>query len=207
MDFRKHLGEFFTTAMTYVDQGSVASDGGGNGNIYKPYLTVAEGVQQAADNDILNIARGTYNESVTINKPLTLSAPVGAVVIGAAGGANSRTMRPNIPAALYGDDPSTAFAEEEDLLVEQSSLKSFPNPFVDHTELHYHLTEGSPVQVKIYDMMGQEVQTLVQEAQPEGEHRVRWNGRNAQGGAVPAGLYIMQLKTGEETSAVRVMRQ
>lgn len=204
-DFRKHLGEFFTTAMTYVDQASPLDES--NGNIYQPYLTVAEGVQQAADNDILNIARGTYNESVTINKPLKLSAPVGAVVIGAAGGANSRTMQPNIPVALYGDDPSTAFAEEEDLLVEQASLKSFPNPFTEHTELHYTLIEESPVQVKVFDMLGQEVQTLVQEDQPEGEHSVQWDGRNRQGQSMPTGLYIMQLKTGEETSAVRVMKQ
>ena len=116
-------------------------------------------------------------------------------------------MQANIPAALYGDDPSTAFAEEEDLLVEQSSLKSFPNPFVDHTELHYRLTDDSPVQVKVYDVMGQEVQTLVQEEQPEGEHSVQWDGRNQQGQNLPTGLYIMQLKTGEETSAVRVMKQ
>ncbi|MEM9834808.1 MAG: FlgD immunoglobulin-like domain containing protein, partial [Bacteroidota bacterium] len=201
-DFRKHLGEFFTTAVTYVDQASVA--GSGNGNIYEPYLTIAEGTQQAADNDILNIARGSYNESVTINKPLKLSAPVGAVVIGAAGGANSRTMQPTIPAALYGDDPSTAFAEE-DLLVEQTTLKSFPNPFVERTELHYTLTDDSPVQVKIYDMLGQEIQTLIQQEQAEGEHSVQWDGRNYQGKSMPTGLYIMQLKTGEETSAVRVM--
>ncbi|MEM9834198.1 MAG: FlgD immunoglobulin-like domain containing protein, partial [Bacteroidota bacterium] len=202
-DFRKHLGEFFTTAVTYVDQASVA--GSGNGNIYEPYLTISEGSQQAADNDILNIARGSYNESVTINKPLKLSAPVGAVVIGAAGGSNSRTIQPTIPAALYGDDPSTAFAEEEDLLVEQSSLKSFPNPFVERTELHYTLTDDSPVQVKVYDMTGQEVHTLIQQEQAEGEHSVQWDGRNYQGKSMPTGLYIMQLKTGEETSAVRVM--
>jgi len=204
-DFRKHLGEFFTTAVTYVDQASPLDES--NGNIYQPYLTVAEGVQQAADHDILNIARGFYNESVTINKPMTLSAPVGAVVIGAAGEANSRMMRTNIPAALYGDDPATAFAEEEDLLVEPSSLKSFPNPFTERTELHYSLQEESPVQVKVYDVMGKEVQTLVQEDQTEGEHKVQWDGRNRQGQNLPAGLYIMQLKTGEETSSVRIMKQ
>ncbi len=63
------------------------------------------------------------------------------------------------------------------------------------------------MQVKVYDLMGKEVQTLVQGEQAEGAHQVQWDGRNAQGGAVPTGLYIMQLKTGEETSAVRVMKQ
>ena len=80
-------GSSLLRQLPYVDQSSVLDES--NGNIYKPYHTIAAGAQQAADHDILNIARGTYNESVTINKPLTLSAPVGAVVIGAAGGANS----------------------------------------------------------------------------------------------------------------------
>ncbi len=200
------MNNAFTSNVIYVDAAESLYDNL-SGEIHKPYLLVGEGVSNAPDNAVIYIAKGNYNESVTINKPMTLKAPVGVVTIGAAGGANSRTMQPNIPAALYGDDPSTAFAEEEDFLVEPSSLKSFPNPFVEQTELHYRLTEESPVQVKIYDMMGQEVQTLVQEAQPEGEHRVQWDGRNQQGQNLPTGLYIMQLKTGEETSSVRVMKQ
>ncbi len=203
--FRKHLGEFFTTDVTYVDRAS--SVGGGNGNIYEPYLTVADGVAQAADHDILNIARGSYNESVTINKPLKISAPVGAVIIGATDGTSSRVMQPTIPASLYGDDPSDAFAEEEDLLVDQASLSSFPNPFRHHTELHYTLRDDSPVQAKVYDMLGQEVQTLVEEEQLEGGHRLQWDGRNQQGKTMPPGIYIMQLNTGGGTSSVRVMKQ
>ncbi|MDO1451989.1 hypothetical protein Q0590_37315, partial [Rhodocytophaga aerolata] len=99
--FRKHLGEFFTTAMTYVDQASIV--GAGNGNIYQPYLTVAEGVQKAAANDILNIAKGTYNETVYINKPLKLSAPVGKVIIGASGATARTAALPSIPRELYMD--------------------------------------------------------------------------------------------------------
>jgi len=203
--FRDKLDRYFTYNGVYVDSESLYDPG--NGDIHKPYLRLGDGINAASDDAIVYIAKGSYNESITINKPMTLKAPVGAVVIGAAGGASSRMMRTNIPAALYGDDPATAFAEEEDLLVEPSSLKSFPNPFVDHTELHYTLTEDSPVQVKVFDMLGQEVHTLVQDDQHEGEHRVRWDGRTRHGKSAPTGLYIMQLKTGEKTYSVRVIKQ
>ncbi|MEM8969699.1 MAG: T9SS type A sorting domain-containing protein, partial [Bacteroidota bacterium] len=118
-------------------------------------------------------------------------------------GSNARTTNSQVPTSWEDYD----FSEEEDLLVEKSSLKSFPNPFTHQTELHYTLTDDSPVQVKVYDMLGQEVQKLVEEEQLEGEHHLQWDGRNYQGQRMPSGLYIMQLKTGGETSSVRVMKQ
>ncbi|MEM9674574.1 MAG: T9SS type A sorting domain-containing protein [Cyclobacteriaceae bacterium] len=202
---RNALSNFIKDAI-YVDAEGLYDDGA-NGQIDKPYLTVSEGVQQAAEHDILSIARGSYDESVTIDKPLKLSAPVGKVVIGASSSANHRSARPIIPFDLYEDDPSNVLSDEYSLLKEQSSLQSFPNPFTHQTELHYTLKEDSPVQVKVYDLMGQEVQTLVEEEQLKGAHHLHWDGHNQLGKMTPNGLYIIQLNTGEETSTVRVIKQ
>jgi hypothetical protein len=205
-EFRNALNNAFTSNVIYVDAAESLYDNL-SGEIHKPYLLVGEGVSNAPDNAVIYIAKGNYNESVTINKPMTLKAPVCEVVIGAAGGASSRMMRPNIPPELFEEDDRIVFDDLAEEVFESASIKSFPNPFVDHTELHYSLNDESPVQVKVYDMLGQEVQTLLQEDQPEGKHSVQWDGCNRQGQSMPPGLYIMRLKTGEETTAVRVMKQ
>jgi V8-like Glu-specific endopeptidase len=65
----------------YVDKGMpvLASE---NGTIFRPFDTVAEGVSTVAAGGIVSIVEGTYNESMTIGKAMTLSAPVGTVTIG-----------------------------------------------------------------------------------------------------------------------------
>ncbi|MGD1890402.1 MAG: FlgD immunoglobulin-like domain containing protein, partial [Cyclobacteriaceae bacterium] len=202
-EFRRHLGEFFSDKTTYVDPNSYWNEE--NGTIDKPYLTIANAAQNVDEDGVLSIVRGSYDESVVLNTPMKVKTPLGAVIIGSPQGSNTRWVRPTLPAELFTEDE--VFAEEEDLLVAQSPLKSFPNPFTQHTELHYTLKEDSPVVVKVYDMLGQEVQTLVEEEQLEGEHHLQWDGRNYQGQNMPSGLYIMQLKTSRETSSVRVMKQ
>ncbi|MEM6845725.1 MAG: T9SS type A sorting domain-containing protein [Bacteroidota bacterium] len=208
-EFAHDLDEFFTTAVTHVAQLDPGVDYPyieTDGRVHQPYLTVAAGVEQANDHDILSITSGDYYEKIKIDKPLTLSAPVGMVVIGRSPVPRGRVTRPTTPADLK-DDPSTAFTEKEDRLVERTSLKSFPNPFTHQTELHYTLTDDSPVVVKVYDMLGQEVQTLVEEEQLKGAHHLQWDGHTHLGKMTPTGLYIIQLNTGGETSTVRVIKQ
>jgi len=53
-----------------------------NGTVFRPWNTVVEGVNGASSGAIVSIVRGTYNESLTINKALRLEAPVGVVTIG-----------------------------------------------------------------------------------------------------------------------------
>jgi V8-like Glu-specific endopeptidase len=68
------------TNVEYVDRyHPVATE---NGTVFRPWNTVTEGVNGASSNAILSIVRGTYSESLTITKPLTLAAPVGTVIIG-----------------------------------------------------------------------------------------------------------------------------
>ncbi|MEM9674572.1 MAG: T9SS type A sorting domain-containing protein, partial [Bacteroidota bacterium] len=204
-EFRRHLGEFFSDKTTYVDPNSYWNEE--NGTIDKPYLTIANAAQNVDEDGVLSIVKGSYNEGVTLNTPMTVKVPLGPVVIGASGGSNTRNMRPSLPADLFVDDETHVLEEGLEADLPTANLRSFPNPFTQHTELHYTLTDDSPVQVKVYDMLGLEVQTLVEEEQLEGKHSVQWDGRNQQGKTMPTGLYIMQLHTGGETSAIRVMKQ
>ena len=74
--------------------------------------------------------------------------------------------------------------------VQNLELNNYPNPFSESTVISYQLTESSKTTLKIYDMSGHEVQTLVNEKQPAGEHSVVWDGTNATGYLVGAGTYF-----------------
>ena len=72
-------------------------------------------------------------------------------------------------------------------------FQNFPNPFNPTTTISYNLPEDTEVNLKIYNLFGQEVRTLVNEAQSAGSKSVVWNGKDASGRIVSSGLYIYRL--------------
>jgi hypothetical protein len=74
---------------------------------------------------------------------------------------------------------------------------NYPNPFQVATEtwIPYTLAQESQVRLSIYDLLGRKLTTLVSSMQSAGEKLVSWNGRDANGDAVPAGMYVYRLET------------
>ena len=68
-----------------------------------------------------------------------------------------------------------------------------PNPFNPETTIRYSVPKDLHVTLKIYNIMGQLVRTLVDDNIRAGEHTVRWDSRDAFGQHVPSGLYFYQL--------------
>ena len=75
--------------------------------------------------------------------------------------------------------------------------QNFPNPFNPGTAIKYELPKMSEVSLKIYNILGQEVKTLINGKKPAGYHKVTWDGRNNLGIKVSSGLYIYRIKAGE----------
>ena len=75
-------------------------------------------------------------------------------------------------------------------------LQNYPNPFNPSTSIRYELLEAGNVSLTIYNELGQEVITLVNEIQAAGSKSVVWNGRNRSGEKVKSGTYFYELKTG-----------
>ena len=76
------------------------------------------------------------------------------------------------------------------------SARNYPNPFSPATLIHYVLPARSPVSVMVYDYQGRLVRALVRDLdQSEGEHVVRWDGRDESGRNVPAGVYFYKVVT------------
>jgi hypothetical protein len=78
-------------------------------------------------------------------------------------------------------------------------LQNTPNPFNPITAIKYQLAQNTFVTIKIYDNLGREVTTLVNEERPSGSHIVYWNGRNNNGQTVSSGIYLYKLTAGKYT--------
>jgi uncharacterized delta-60 repeat protein len=68
--------------------------------------------------------------------------------------------------------------------------QNYPNPFNGATIIRYRLQQASKVELKIYNMLGQEMETLVNETQMAGEYEVRWQPRET-----PSGVFVYRIKT------------
>jgi len=84
--------------------------------------------------------------------------------------------------------------DETDQIPENFSLaQNYPNPFNPSTTIEYSLAHSSSVVLKIYDMLGNEIRTLVNAKQIAGRKTIIWNGRNDEGGRVGSGMYFYEL--------------
>ncbi len=83
-----------------------------------------------------------------------------------------------------------------------------PNPFAASTEIPYTLPAPAHVSVRVYDVTGRLVRTLLDATRPGGAGRVSWDGRDAAGKNAPTGVYFVKLVTpgGERTARMIKMR-
>ena len=82
---------------------------------------------------------------------------------------------------------------------------NFPNPFNPVTNIFYDLPESGHVRMVIYDLLGREVTTLINETMESGYYATRWNGRNQYGQPVGAGIYFYHLQTGAYSKAHKML--
>ncbi|MGE5353642.1 MAG: T9SS type A sorting domain-containing protein [Acidobacteriota bacterium] len=78
--------------------------------------------------------------------------------------------------------------------------QNYPNPFNPSTQISFQVPEASMVTLRVFDMLGKEVATLVNEYKSAGSHTVQFNASN-----LPSGMYIYQLRAGENISLRKMM--
>ena len=87
-----------------------------------------------------------------------------------------------------------------------SLLAGAPNPFLRDTRLTFSLARAGPVSLRVFDVHGREVRTLVRDTRSAGSHAVTWDGRDEHGGGAPAGIYFLRLEAAGEALARRVVK-
>ncbi len=118
------------------------------------------------------------------------------VAVGSSSGSNSS----DIAIAVYNSSPPPVSVNNQDnsSLIKQFKLsQNYPNPFNPTTTIKYTISydktlhaTSQPVQLKVYDMLGREIATLVNEKQPAGTYQINFNGSN-----LSSGIYYYTLKT------------
>lgn len=95
-----------------------------------------------------------------------------------------------------------SFTDAQRIALEQPAdtyqlAPAFPNPFAQTTTIPFHLPEAASVTLSIYNVLGENVNTLAQgRSLPAGPNALIWNGTNQEGSTVANGLYFVQLTAG-----------
>jgi hypothetical protein len=68
-----------------------------------------------------------------------------------------------------------------------------PNPFNPSTTIRFSLAQSGYASLKIYDVRGRMIRSLVDDTMPAGDHEIRWDGRTEDGSRAASGVYFMRL--------------
>jgi hypothetical protein len=79
-----------------------------------------------------------------------------------------------------------------------------PNPFAGESKIYYQIPERSRVSLKIYNITGQMVSTLVNDVKAAGYYYATWNGKNDQGVTLPNGIYFYRLEAGNNKATRKI---
>ena len=95
--------------------------------------------------------------------------------------------------------PATGVDQIDGLAQDYNLKQNYPNPFNPSTKIEYSIPEESFVELKIYDILGNKISTLISERQPAGSYRADFNGNNK-----PAGLYFARLSANDFTKVIKM---
>ena len=131
---------------------------------------------------------GTIELSVRTDNPLALTEEDLALVTGDLLGSDGRTkmfsgsrVHRNLTPHVY----------------RNSLAQNYPNPFNPITTIAFSIADDAQVSLRVYDVTGALVRTLVDESRKKNNYRITWDGKNNQGTSVASGVYFYRLVAGD----------
>ena len=98
-------------------------------------------------------------------------------------------------------DQAVMVSTDEDIVVNEFALhQNFPNPFNPQTTIKFSLPEAQLVNLSVYNMLGQQVMTLVDRELPAGYHTAKWFA-----GDIASGVYIYKLTSGNKSLTQKML--
>ena len=92
----------------------------------------------------------------------------------------------------------TVTGVKDEMPLQFALSQNYPNPFNPTTTIEFSLARTVPVELKIYDLLGREVATLINgNAMNPGRYSMRWDGRNQYGQSVATGVYFYRIVAGD----------
>ncbi len=196
-------------------QGSFALTPDGFDGIYRHYLVDAIDWRFKSGGNLVHVTgSGTYRVAGD-QQELVVDLAVDGLPVErydsglTAGGSSFPALR--LPVALngffchdsvYGVQATPAVAGIVPARTQELGLRLGPNPFHATSEISFSLLAEAPVDLRVHDLAGREVRALATGLFSPGPHAVTWDGRDARGVSVAAGIYFVRLRTpGHESRA------
>jgi len=89
--------------------------------------------------------------------------------------------------------------------IRSTLAQNAPNPFNPATEIHFELSRPGATQLRVYDLSGRLVTTLLDRQMPAGSHSARWTGRDSAGRVVSSGVYLYRIESGDFVQTRRMV--
>ena len=100
---------------------------------------------------------------------------------------------------------ATSVEEQETIPTAYELSQNYPNPFNPTTRINFAIPQNSFVTIKVYDMLGREVKTLINQQMVSGNHSIDWNADNNLGIKVATGMYIYRITAGNFVSTKKMV--
>ncbi len=171
-----------------------------NGQTFSLAFSFTGGFIEAGSNLELAVFEGTVAQGSTGGSALVVAGG-GSLAV-----SNQSAQNLSVNVINNGWDGST-LGSELSLPGVYSLEQAYPNPFNPSTTIDYTLKENSEVSIIVYDLMGREVKTLVNEFQLSNggsTHSVVWNGTDNSGQMASSGIYIYRMVSNDFTKSHRI---
>jgi hypothetical protein len=86
-----------------------------------------------------------------------------------------------------------------------SLYPNYPNPFNPSTKIRFDIPEYSKVSIKVYNILGKEITTMLEKEFSPGSYTLSWEGRDSNGKLLPSGVYLIQLHSGNYTKTIKAL--
>jgi hypothetical protein len=97
--------------------------------------------------------------------------------------------------------PLTGVKEQNKDIKYFKLYQNYPNPFNPETTIKYELNASMNVNLSIYDVLGRELITLVDEYKQSGVYEIKWNGKGKNGFDAPSGIYLLLLNIPDDNTS------
>jgi hypothetical protein len=153
----------------------------------------------------VNISTEAYPITISWN---TVSAPERKIVLTSADGKLGKTVLDGSGRVKISDANVKSIVitlANVDLPKVYALGQNYPNPFNPTTTFSVDIPRISDVNIKVYDVLGREITTLLSGQQPAGTLQVKWDGRDAHGLTAPTGIYFVRMAADDFNTTRKIM--
>ena len=107
---------------------------------------------------------------------------------------------------IYKPDSLSSVIDNNSVIPKSPGLEqNYPNPFNPSTNLTFELSKIENVALRVYDILGKEITTLLEKELSPGSYTISWEARDSNGQLLPSGVYFIRLNAGNYTKVIKAL--